>query len=355
MISSASRTNLARKYRRLGWTSLLASSIALLLALSISCRRSSEASREATITVYGFSVAREPIENDIFPAFKADWAKKTGQELTLNRSFAASEIITGQILSGVDVDIAILALERNAARLLEGKATKSDWHSLPHNGIVHRTPMVIIVRKGNPKRIKDFADLARPDVKLIHPDPIASGGGQWSVLAIYGSEIVKSERATGEANHTKAFELLRSIWKNVIATPGAAREARTQFERGEGDALVTYELEALQLLEKGGEIEIIAPVATIFSEHPVVIIDHGMSPQRYALVELFARYLWSETAQKAWVKSYFRSVTDEKLNEHEPRFAKIAMPFTVATLGGWERAYPEIIEKVWKQRIQMVK
>jgi len=99
----------------------------------------------------------------------------------------------------------------------------------------------------------------------------------------------------------------------------------------------------------------IAPTATVFSELPVVIIDHGMPPAKYALVELFARYLWSETAQKAWVKSYFRSVTDEKLNDAEPRFAKITMPFTVADLGGWQRAYPEIVEGVWKQRIQNVK
>lgn len=325
------------------------------LAFSMSCRRSSEVSREATITVYGFSVVKEPIENEIFPAFKAEWAKKTGQELTLNGSFAASEIVTGQVLSGVDVDLAILAIERNATRLLEGKATKSDWRSLPYKGIVHRSPMVIVVRKGNPKRIYDFADLGRPGVKLIHADPNSSGAGQWSLLAIYGSELIKSQHNLGHRDEAKALAVLRSVWKNVIATPGAAREARTQFERGEGDALVTYEIEVLQLLDKDGPVEMITPQSTIFSEHPVVIIDHGMSPAKYALVELFARHLWSETAQKAWVKSYFRSVTDEKLNEREPRFARIALPFTVDELGGWERAYPDIVDGVWKQRIQMTK
>ncbi|MEP7270612.1 MAG: substrate-binding domain-containing protein [Acidobacteriota bacterium] len=312
-------------------------------------------SREATLTVYGFSVAKEPIENDIFPAFQAEWAKKTGQVLTIQGSFAASEIVTGQILSGVDVDLAVLSIERNATRLVEGEATKSDWHTLPYKGIVNRTPMVIVVRKGNPKRIRDFADLARPGVKLINADPISSGAGQWSLLAIYGSELIKTEHDHGHRDEGKAFELLRAVWKNVIATPGAAREARTQFERGEGDALITYELEVLQLLDKGAAIEMIAPPSTILSEHPVVIIDHGMAASRYALVELFARYLWSETAQKAWVKSYFRSVTDPKLNDAEPRFAKIALPFTVDELGGWERAYPDIVEGVWKQRIQMAK
>lgn len=328
---------------------------AIVVFTSVSCRRSSEASREATITLYGFSVVKEPIENDIFPGFKAEWAKKTGQELTLNRSFAGSEIVTGQVLSGVDCDIAILSIERNATRLLEGNATKSDWHSLPYKGIVNRTPMVIVVRKGNPKRIRDFADLAKPDVKLIHPDPISSGAGQWSLLAIYGSELLKSQHNTGQRDEEKAFQLLSKVWKNVIATPGAAREARTQFERGEGDALITYELEALQLLDKDLPVEMVAPQSTIFCEHPVVIIDHGMPPSKYALVELFARYLWSQAAQEAWVKAHFRSVTDEKINEKEPRFVKIALPFTVDELGGWEHAYPDIVEAVWKHKIQTAK
>lgn len=331
--------------------------IGILAGLStcLSCRRSSEASRETSITLYCFSVMKEPIENEIIPAFKADWLKKTGQTLDIVGSYAASEVVTGQVLSGVDVDLAILSIERNATRILDGGATKSDWRWLPNNGIVNRTPMVIIVRKGNPQKIRDFADLAKPGVKLIHPDPSSSGAGQWSLLAIYGSELIKSQHNLGHRDETKAFELLKAIWKNVIATPIAAREARTQFERGEGDALVTYELEALQLLDKGQPIEVIAPRSTIFCEHPVVIIDHGMSPSKYALVELFARYLWSDAAQEAWVRAHFRSVTNERLNDREPRFVKVPLPFTVDELGGWDRAFPDVIEAVWKQRIQAVK
>jgi sulfate/thiosulfate-binding protein len=328
--------------------------ISLILVLTIGspgCRRSSFTAREATITVYGFSVAQEPLRSEIFPAFGAEWEKKTGQKITFEGSFAASEIATNQILSGVEADLAILAIDRNAARLLAGGATRSDWRSLPHGGIVNTTPMVIVVRPGNPKKIRDYSDLARSGVKLLHPDPISSGAGQWALLSIYGSEIVKSRRRTGHGDDAKAYELLRSVWKNVIATPGSAREARTQFERGEGDALVTYELEALQLQDKKIPCEIVAPPATLLSEHPVVIIDHGMTPAKYALVELFARYLWSETAQRAWVKHYFRSVTDDALNDEQHRFARIAMPFSVAEFGGWERAYPEIVESVWKQRI----
>jgi sulfate/thiosulfate transport system substrate-binding protein len=325
------------------------------LVLSLSCRRTSEASRATNITLYCFSVMKEPIENEIGPAFEAEWARKTGQTLDIVGSYSASEVVTGQVLSGVDVDLAILSIERNATRILNGGATKSDWRSLPHKGIVNETPMVIVVRKGNPKKVRDFADLGKPGVKLIHPDPISSGAGQWSLLAIYGSELIKSQHNLGHRDEAKAFALVKAIWKNVIATPMSAREARTQFERGEGDALVTYELEALQLLDKGQPIEVIAPQSTIFCEHPVVIIDRGMSPSKYALVELFARYLWSDAAQEAWVRAHFRSVTNEKLNDREPRFVKVALPFTVDELGGWERAYPDVIEGVWKQRIQMVK
>jgi sulfate transport system substrate-binding protein len=297
-------------------------------------------------------VLKEPLEKEIFPAFQKEWLEKTGQELTFASSFESSETVTNQILAGVEAEIAILAIDRNAERLREGKAAKSDWRGLPHQGIVNRTPMVIIVRQGNPKKIRDFEDLARPGVKVIHPDPISSGAGQWALMAIYGSQLIKSERQTGTRDEAKAFDLLRRVWKNVIATPGSARQARTQFEQGYGDALVTYELEALLLADKQAPFEMVAPQSTIFSEHPVVIIDRRLQPLKRALVELFAYQLWSEAAQRAWVRYHFRAVTDEKLNESEPRFARIALPFTIAEFGGWKRAYPEIVEAVWKQRIQ---
>jgi sulfate transport system substrate-binding protein len=329
---------------------LLAGCVAVLLIFELSgCRRKSDIAKEATITVYGFSVAKEPLKNEILPAFQNEWKRKTGQQLIFETSFAASEIVTNQIVSGAGADVAILAIERNVDRLLRPEITDNDWRQLPYGGIVNRTPMVIAVQQGNPKGIRDFSDLAKPGVKLIHCNPASSGAGQWSVLAVYGSELIKSEKSQGARDHQKAIDLLRRVWKNVIATFESAREARTHFERREGDALITYELEALQMLDKKYPAEIVMPRATIFSEHPVVIIDHGMTPAKYALVELFVRYLWEEEAQKAWVKSHFRSVTDEKLNEH---FSKIEMPFYVKDLGGWPQAHPEIIEGVWKQKIR---
>lgn len=330
---------------------IFASCLALSLIFEASaCRRKSDAAKEATITIYGFSVLKEPLDHAILPAYCEEWEKKTGQRLAFDTSYASSEIATNQIIAGAEADIAILAIERNADRLVRPEVTRSEWRKLPYGGIVNKTPMVIVARHGNPKGIRDFEDLAKPGVKLIHADPASSGAGQWSLLAIYGSELIKSERQTGVRDERKAFDLLRRVWKNVKATPGSAREARTHFERGEGDALITYELEAMQLLDKKLPVEIITPRATIFSEHPVVIIDHAMIPSKYAMVELFARSLWDRPAQEAWVNAHFRSVTDEKLNE---RFPKIEMPFYAKDLGGWSRAYPEVVESVWKRRIQI--
>ncbi|MCI0523948.1 MAG: substrate-binding domain-containing protein [Acidobacteria bacterium] len=329
---------------------LVAGCLAILLIFESSgCRRKSDIAKEATITVYGFSVVKEPLKNEILPAFQDEWKRKTKQQLNFETSFAASEVVTNQIVTGAGADVAILAIERNADRLVRPEITDNDWRKLPYGGIVNKTPIVIAVQQGNPKGIRDFSDLAKPGLKLIHCHPASSGAGQWSVLAVYGSELIKSERSAGQRDHQKAFDLLQRVWKNVIATFESARESRTHFERREGDALITYELEALQMLDKKYPAEIIMPRATIFSEHPVVIVDHGMTPGKYALVELFVRYLWEDEAQKAWVKSHFRSMTDEKLNE---RFAKIELPFYVKDLGGWSQAHPEIIEGVWKQKIR---
>jgi sulfate transport system substrate-binding protein len=331
----------------------LAVFLIFVLTACNACRKQRlEGAHEATITVYGFSILQEPMEKEIFPAFSKEWERKTGQKLTFVSSFAGSETVTNQILAGAKADLAVLAIERNAERLLKGEATKTDWREYPHKGIVNRTPMVIMVRNGNPKGIRDFEDLAKPGVRVIHPDPVSSGGAQWSLLALYGSQLVRSEKQTGKRDEAKALDLLKRIWKNVIATPESARQARTQFETGFGDALVTYEVDALQLINRSAAFEIVAPQSTVFSEHPVVIIDSGMTPSKRALVELFIHSLWSERAQRAWVRYNFRSVTDERLNEAQRQFVKIPLPIGIDYFGGWEEAYPAIIDGLWKKQVK---
>jgi sulfate transport system substrate-binding protein len=223
---------------------------------------------------------------------------------------------------------------------------------LPAHGIVNKTPFVIIVRQGNPRGIKDFSDLAKPGVKLIHPDPISSGGAQWSILAIYGSELKKSEKESQEQDKARALETLRAIWKNVISTPGSAREARTTFELGNGDALITYELEGLLMKEAKEPIEIVTPQSTIFSEHPAVVIDRNVTPSERPVIDAFMQYLWSDEAQQAFVQFHFYSATNEAFNQANTAFGHIELPFGIDYFGGWGKAYPEVIEGIFRDQVQ---
>jgi sulfate/thiosulfate-binding protein len=327
--------------------------LALALVASSCLPKPPTESGDISITLYGFSIMKEPLEKAIFPGFAAKWKQEHGQDVRFTSSFAGSEAVTNQILQGVQAEVAILSIDRDAQRLKDGGLVSTDWHGFPAKGIINKTPFVILVRKGNPKGIQDFPDLAKPGVRVIHPDPISSGGAQWSILAIYGSQLVKSEKATGEKDATQALQTLQAIWRNVISTPGSAREARTQFETGYGDALITYELEGL-MMKAGGQsdLDIIIPKATIFSEHPAVIIDKNVSAAKRPIVEAFLHYLWTDEAQQAFVKYHFRSVTNESLNEGNKELSHIEMPFTIEYFGGWDKAYPDVIEKVFRDQVQ---
>lgn len=298
---------------------------------------------------------KEVLEKSIYPGFSAKWKSEHGQDVRFTSSFAGSETVTNQILQGVRAEIAILSIERDAERLKQAGFVTSDWSLLPHEGIINKTPFVILVRQGNPKGIHDFPDLAKPGIRLIHPDPISSGGAQWSILAIYGSELIKSQKQTGEPDTARALQTLRAIWHNVISTPGSAREARTQFETGFGDALITYELEGLLMKEAGAAVEIVIPKATIFSEHPAVVVDRNVAQVNRPVIDAFMQYLWSEEAQVAFVKYHFRSVTNESLNAEQKQFGSIEEPFGVDYFGGWSKAYPVVIEQVFRDQVQQRK
>jgi sulfate/thiosulfate transport system substrate-binding protein len=308
-------------------------------------------SGDITITLYGFSIMKESLEKAIFPGFTARWKQLHGQDVRFQSSFAGSETVTNQILQGAPAEVAILSIERDAQRLKNSGFATTDWHSFPRGGIVNKTPFIIIVRQGNPKGIRDFADLGKPGVKMIHPDPVSSGGAQWSILAIYGSELKKSEVESGEQDKARALQTLRTIWRNVISTPGSAREARTTFELGNGDALITYELEALLMKEANAPIEIVVPRSTIFSEHPAVVIDKNVSSDKRQVIDAFLQYLWSDEAQQAFVKFHFHSATNEAFDQANTGFGQIEFPLTIEYFGGWDKAYPEIIEKIFRVQV----
>jgi sulfate transport system substrate-binding protein len=340
--------------RKPGSRKLLVFLGSVLLSLAVGCLQTPPSETGGlNITVYGFSIMKESLEKGVFPGFAAKWKQSHGQEVRFTSSFAGSETITNQILQGVNADIAILSIERDVLRLKEKGFVTTDWRAHPQKSIINKTPFIILVRPGNPKGIRDFADLAKPGVGVIHPDPISSGGAQWSILAMYGSELVKSEKETGEPDSARAQQTLKAIWRNVKSTPGSAREARTQFETGFGDALVTYELEGLLMRQTNKTpIEIVVPRSTIFSEHPAVVIDKNVPAGKRAVVDAFREYLWTDEAQQAFVRFHFRSATNESFDAANREFGHIEFPFTIDYFGGWDRAYPEIIEQIFRDRVQ---
>jgi sulfate transport system substrate-binding protein len=341
--------------QRKPFTALAFTVVALLVLSSCLPKSPSDSGGGINITLYGFSIMKESLEKAIIPAFSAKWKSEHGVDVRFTSSFAGSETITNQILQGVKAQIGIFSIDRDPQRLKDKGFVTSDWHALPQKGIINKTPFVILVRKGNPKGIHDFPDLAKPGIKIIHPDPISSGGAQWSILAMYGSELMKSEKQSGgEQDRVHALQTLQAIWRNVFSTPASAREARTTFELGNGDALITYELDALLMKQSNANIdaEIVIPESTIFSEHPVVVIDRNVSSGDRAVIDAFVNYLFTEEAQRAFVKFHFRSSTNDALNQENKELATIKYPFTVDYFGGWERAYPEIIESIFRDQVQ---
>src|SRR6266498_1796917 len=299
------------------------------------------------IVFYGFSILGEVIDHGVFPEFQRQWRARTGEQVELVSSFAGSGTVTNQLILGVPAHLALLSLELDAYKLAEARVVAAEsWRRLPSGGVVNRTPFIILVRSGNPKGIRGFADLARPGVRVVHPDPLTSGGANWAIVAEYGAG------ARGSADPVRAgHDLLLGVWKNVVAQAASARAARTQFENGFGDALITYEQEALWDRARGRlKADVVYPRSTVLSEHTLVRIDRNISARERDVVDTFAGFLWTEEAQRIFVKYGFRSV-NEPLNEGNPAFGTIADPFRIADLGGWKRAKKEIVEAVWKERV----
>ncbi len=299
-----------------------------------------------TLVIYGFSILGEVLSEDVFPSFREIWHEETGERVEFILSLGGSGTITNLVIMGVPAEIAILSLELDAWRLADaGVITGPTWRQLPHGGVLNRTPFIILVRPGNPKGIEDFGDLAAPGIGVVHPDPLTSGGAQWAVVAEYGAAL----RQTADPDY--AYKQLLGIWRNVVAQASSARAVRTQFESGFGDALITYEQEALRDLARGRlAVDIVYPRTTIFSEHPVVILERNIAPENEQLVRAFVDYLWTTEAQLMFVEHGFRSVYED-LNSQNPAFGHILDPFFIADFGGWREAKVSIVDAIWRDQV----
>lgn len=333
---------------RLGFVAL---AFLVLLSRLGGCARQEEVrGTPRTIVFYGFSIVSEVMNREVFPAFQERWKDKTGEDVVFQKYFSGSGTITQRVLDGAPADVMLLSTVQDALRLRAGGAVTTDWQKYPHRGITCTSPFIIVVRQGNPKAIRDWVDLAKSGVEVVQPDPLTSGGGQWAVLAEYGA-VLRIQEAKGKPRDEKEAEaVLAGIWRNVVAAPASAREARELFDAGYGDALVTYEHEYLSEAQSG-RVEAVYPEATILSEHPVVLVDRNVTSENRAAVEAFISFLYEERVQRAFVKYGFHSITQPEYDRGNSRFGTITAPFTAAYLGGWQRAYDQIILGVWKEKI----
>ncbi|MGA1848105.1 MAG: substrate-binding domain-containing protein [Thermoplasmatota archaeon] len=293
---------------------------------------------ERTIVLYGFSVKGEVFDDSIIPAFKSYWKETRGEDVNFVTNYAGSGTITNQVITGAPAEIMILSTEWDALKLKDEGLVTTDWNGFPHQGTITRSPFIILTRNGNPLEVKDFRDLERSGVEVVHADPISSGGACWSVFAVYGSEL----RSSGSSEN--ATSLLEGVVDNVISWQSSARKALSQFTLEIGDAMITYENDGLLAIKEGYDYALVYPRSTIFSEHKVVLVDRNIGSGEREMMEAFVDFLYTDEIQGSFVQNNFRSV-NETLNSDYP---VIEDPFTVSYLGGWKKAHEEIIDGIFK-------
>ena len=298
----------------------------------------------ARLVVYAYSTQEEVLTQSIFPAFEEAWEAATGEDLTIEGVFGPSGTLAGQINLGAPAQVALLSNVQHVTHLKIGRRVRLETEPI----VVSHTPMVIVVRQGNPVGIAEYADLAQPGLQVLHADPRSSGAGEWALLAEYGSAIQESgDRAAAlRLRSGQAEAQLQAIWRNVRLLGASARATMTLFELGAGDAFVTYEQDALLAQERGVPLEIVVPSRTIVARHVAVIVDGNVLPGEVPMAQAFVEYLLSDAGQQILSRYHLRPADLEG-----EEFTGIPQPFTVDDLGGWSRIYGEVVERLWQAQI----
>ena len=276
---------------------------------------------------------------DFNAAFSKYWLEKTGDKVTVKASHGGSGKQARAIIDGLDADVATLALAYDVDQLAEkGKLIPADWQKrLPHNSSPYTSTIVLLVRKGNPKGIKDWDDLVKPGVSVITPNPKTSGGARWNYLAAWA--FAQKKYGNDEA---KTKEFVGKLLKNVPVLDTGARGSTTTFvERGIGDVLLAWENEAfLAQKELGvGKFEIVVPSLSILAEPPVTVVDkfakkHGTEKVAKAYLD----YLYTEEGQEIAAKNYYRPTLESVAKKYEHQFPKVKLVTIDGEFGGWAKA-----------------
>lgn len=292
--------------------------------------------RTRTLVIGAYTTPRELLDERILPSFRDHWRSRTGEDVVFETSFQGSGSQSRAVAGGFEADVVWLSLEPDVQRLVDAGLVTHDWKAGPTGGMASSSVAVIGVRPGNPKGITAWTDLARTDVEVLTPNVRTSGGAMWNVLALVGA----AERPTPPRDPVAA---LAGVLANVRVMDKGARESMLSFEKGVGDAVVTYENEAVVARKAGKKMDYVLPTPTVVIENPVAVVDayaarHGTEE----LARAFVNFL-TEPAQQAAMSEYgLRPVVPGTPDGDLP---PLPATFTVGDLGGWtavkERVFAE--------------
>jgi sulfate/thiosulfate transport system substrate-binding protein len=316
---------------RASFTAVLAAALFLSGCGGASDRKGSE------LLNVSYDPTRE-LYRDVNANFARKWKAETGQDIEIRQSHGGSGKQARSVIDGLAADVVTLALAYDIDEIAQkAKTLPANWQTrLPDNSSPYTSTIVFVVRKGNPKRIKDWDDLVRPDVKVITPNPKTSGGARWNYLAAWGY----AERKYGSSARVRDY--MTRLFRNVPVLDSGARGATTTFaERGQGDVLVSWENDAfLAANELGkGKFEIVVPSLSILAEPPVAVNDAVVDRKgTRAAAEAYLKYLYTPEAQELIAKHYYRPRDAQVAARHKARFPDVPMLTIDKDFGGWAKA-----------------
>jgi sulfate transport system substrate-binding protein len=295
---------------------------------------------EIKLTLGAYTTPREAYQ-ELIPLFQEQWKEKTGQDVVFEESYLGSGAQSRAIVEGFEADIAALSLEADVNRIQEAGLITHDWKSGPSKGMISDSIVSFAVRDGNPEGIQDWADLGRPGIEILTPNPKTSGGAMWNILALYGAAKRGFIEGVPADDDAAAQEFLLSVLNNVTVMDKGARESTTNFEKGIGDVAITYENEVLVGQMSGQDYDLVIPRSTLLIENPVAVIDayvdkHGTREAAEAFVE----FLFTKEAQEIFAKYGLRSVDAEVASATAEKYPPVEDQFTIEYFGGWQEATP---------------
>jgi sulfate/thiosulfate-binding protein len=309
-----------------------------ILGLCVMPAKQVWAQKTVTILNVSYDPTRE-LYREFNEVFSKYWQSKTGEKVVIQQSHGGSGKQARSVIDGLPADIVTLALAYDIDAIAQkGRSLPIDWQKrLPNNSSPYTSTIVFLVRKGNPKGIKDWDDLVKPGISVVTPNPKTSGGARWNYLAAWGYALKNSGN-----NETKARDFVTRLFQNVPVLDTGARGATTTFvQRGIGDVLIAWENEALLSLNETGknEFEIVAPSLSILAEPPVTWVDRVVNKHgTLEVAEAYLKYLYTPEGQEVAAKHYYRPRLDSIAKKYSEHFPNIKM-FTIdEVFGGWQKA-----------------